>query len=113
MLSYSVVFTYLVLRILSSKYNDNKLLFRAYFPYDIDTSPNYELTVLAQFMGSAYAAAGYTAVDTFVAMLILHVCAQLMNLKDQLKRFQTYDKQDLQTKLKEIVRKHEYLNRFV
>lgn len=110
---HTVVVFYVFLRYISVKYNENKLLFRAYFPYDITVSPNYELTLLGQLVGTLYAATSYTAVDTFVAMLILHVCGQLSGIKNELSRLPTYDKKDLETRLKEIVQRHEYINRFV
>lgn len=110
---HTVVAFYVFLRYISMKYNENKLLFRAYFPYDTTVSPNYELTILGQFVAALYAATSYTAVDTFVAMLILHVCGQLSGIKNELSRLPTYDKKDLKRRLKEIVQKHEYVNRFV
>lgn len=109
---HTVVAFYVFLRYISMKYNENKLLFRAYFPYDTTVSPNYELTILGQFVAALYAATSYTAVDTFVAMLILHVCGQLSGIKNELSRLPTYDKKDLKRRLKEIVQKHEYVNRF-
>ncbi|XP_006618840.1 odorant receptor 67c-like [Apis dorsata] len=112
MMCHTVVAFYVFLRYISMKYNENKLLFRAYFPYDITVSPNYELTMLGQFVAALYAATSYTAVDTFVAMLILHVCGQLSGIKNELSRLPTYDKKDLETRLKEIVQRHEYVNRF-
>ena len=110
---HTVVAFYVFLRYISMKYNENKLLFCAYFPYDTTVSPNYELTILGQFVAALYAATSYTAVDTFVAMLILHVCGQLSGIKNELSRLPTYDKKDLKRRLKEIVQKHEYVNRFV
>lgn len=108
-----VVAFYVFLRYISIKYNENKLLFRAYFPYDTTVSPNYELTMLAQFVAALYAATSYTAVDTFVAMLILHVCGQLSGIKNELSQLPTYDKKDLEARLKGIVQRHKYINRFV
>lgn len=113
MMCHTVVAFYVFLRYISMKYNENKLFFRAYFPYDITVSPNYELTLLGQFVAALYAATSYTAVDTFVAMLILHVCGQLSGIKNELSRLPTYDKKDLETRLKEIVQRHEYVNRLV
>ncbi|KAK9309135.1 hypothetical protein QLX08_001094 [Tetragonisca angustula] len=105
-----VLVCYVILRLCSN--NQNKLLFRGYFPYNISVSPNYELTVIGQIMAATYAAAMYTSVDTFVAMLVLHVCGQLSNLKDDLRNIHLHDKTVLQTKLKKIVQKHDYINRF-
>ena len=94
--------------------NDSKLLLHGYFPYNTTISPNFELTVIAQIIVAVYAAASYSIVDTFIAMLVLHACGQLSNLKHDLRKVHSCDNlNDLQTKLKKIARKHDYINRFV
>ncbi|CAL7939524.1 unnamed protein product [Xylocopa violacea] len=113
LMCHAVVIIYVSTRYFVAKYTEKGLLFRSYFPYNTDVSPNYELTVFAQVVATFYAAGTYTAVDTFVAMLILHVCGQLSNLRDELKTLQTYDKEAFAVKLGQIVRKHDYLNRFM
>ena len=105
-----VVIAYVVLRFSTAKYTDSKLLFRAYFPYDTDASPSAELTSFAQIVAAMYAATSYTAVDTFIAMLVLHVCGQLSILKTELRDLESAGKADLQANLSKIVQKHEYLN---
>ncbi|XP_076754668.1 odorant receptor 67c-like [Xylocopa sonorina] len=109
---HTVVIIYVSTRYFVAKYAEKGLLFRSYFPYDTEVSPNYELTVFAQVVATFYAAGTYTAVDTFVAMLILHICGQLSNLRDELKTLRTYDKKTFDMKLGKIVRKHDYLNKF-
>ncbi|XP_076237967.1 odorant receptor 115 [Calliopsis andreniformis] len=111
LMCHSVVITYVILRRLTIKYNDSKLLFRGCFPYDVNSSPEYELTIFAQFAAATYAAASYTAVDTFVAMLILHVCGQLSIVKSNIRNLRYYG-EDFRKQLERIVRKHEYLNMF-
>ncbi|XP_034184609.2 odorant receptor 115 [Osmia lignaria lignaria] len=108
----TVVTAYGVLRMYSMKHTENKLFFRAYFPYDVDSTPNYQLTMFAQFLATMYAAITYTCVDTFVAMLILHICGQLSNLKEEIKKLSVQSEEDFQANLGKIVRKHQYLNRF-
>nr|XP_050847398.1 odorant receptor 13a-like [Vespula vulgaris] len=88
------------------------VLFRAYFLYDTRISPNYELTVVAQLIATFYAATSYTAVDTFVVMLVLHTCGQLSNLKRDLMNLRPRTSDEFKTKLIYIVEKHDYLNRF-
>ena len=102
-----VLICYVSLRLCSN--NENKLLFRGYFPYNTSISPNYELTVVGQIIASMYAATTYTGVDTFVTMLVLHACGQLSNLKYDLRNIHSYDKKDLQARLKKIVEKHNYI----
>lgn len=105
-----VVIAYVILRFSTAKYTDNKLLFRAYFPYDTDASPSAELTSFAQIVAALYAATSYTAVDTFIAMLVLHACGQLSILKTELRDLESAGKAHLQANLGKLVRKHEYLN---
>lgn len=106
----TVVITYVILRRISMKYDDSKFFFRGYFPYDTHVSPNFELTFCGQLMAATCATACYTSVDTFVAMLILHVCGQLLILKKDIRCLHNCKKQDLQKELGKIVRKHDYLN---
>ena len=108
-----VFICYVSLRLLSMKYDDNKLFVRGYYPYDVTISPNYELTMIGQVIAGIYGAVTFPAVDTFIAMLVLHACGQLSNLKNDLRMIHSYDKKDVRTKLKKIVQKHNYINRFV
>ncbi|XP_071555712.1 odorant receptor 13a-like [Temnothorax nylanderi] len=107
-----IVIIYVAFRYVVIRQTGRQLFFRAYFPYNMTKSPSYELTLFGQFAGTMYAATTYTAVDTFIATLVLHVCGQLSNLRRELTNLCTYTKADFQTKLGRIVRKHEYLNRF-
>ncbi|KAK9309143.1 hypothetical protein QLX08_001102 [Tetragonisca angustula] len=100
---------YVIVRLFFIKYDDNKLFVRAYYPYDTITSPNYELTMISQVIGGTYSVLIYPSVDTFIAMLVLHACGQITNLKNELKEIHPHEK----TKLKKIVRKHNYIARFV
>ncbi|KAL2716819.1 odorant receptor 13a-like [Vespula squamosa] len=108
----SVVIVYVIFRYVTTLYIGPILLFRAYFPYDTRISPNYELTVVAQLIATFYAATSYTAVDTFIAMLVLHTCGQLSNLKRDLMNLRPRTTDEFKTKLIYIVEKHDYLNRF-
>ena len=100
---------YVIVRLFFIKYDDNKLFVRAYYPYDTITSPNYELTMISQVIGGTYSVLIDPSVDTFIAMLVLHACGQITNLKNELKEIHPHEK----TKLKKIVRKHNYIARFV
>ncbi|KOX70601.1 Putative odorant receptor 13a [Melipona quadrifasciata] len=108
-----VVASYVILRLIFMQHDDNKMFIRGYYPYDTTVRPNYELTMIGQAIAGAYSASIYSSVDTFVAMLILHACGQISNLKNDLREMHSYDKVDLRTKLKKIVEKHNYINRFV
>ncbi|XP_033351087.1 odorant receptor 22c-like [Bombus vosnesenskii] len=105
-----VVLAFLPARLSNMRYNDSALFFRGYFPYNTSISPNFELTMIGQFVATVYAANTYTAIDTFVVLLIFHVCGQLSNLRDDLQKIHSYDKEDVETKLRKIIQKHEYIN---
>ena len=104
---------YGLLRLVFIKSSENKLFFLGYFPYDVTISPNFERTVFGQAIAMICATTIYSTVDTFITMLILHACGQLSNLKEDLMKIHSYDKNNLHMKLKEIVQKHDYVNRFV
>ncbi|KAF7410499.1 hypothetical protein HZH68_004880 [Vespula germanica] len=90
------------------------LLLPAYFPYETMTSPIFELTFICQIIGLVYYTTAYTAVDTFLAMLILHVCEQLSRLRNDLIYLNSNTKDhDFQMQLNYIVERHNDLNRFV
>lgn len=48
---------------------------------NIQKSPTYEITFLIQVFGGANVVIANYAIDTFVSILVLHVCAQLINLR--------------------------------
>lgn len=108
---YTLVVIYTTFRYLIIRHGGRQLLFRAYFPYNITSSPSYEFTMLGQLVATVYAANTYTAVDTFIATLILHACGQLSNLYRELTDLRADGRAEFQAKLRNIVKKHEYLNR--
>lgn len=107
-----VITVFFVFRYVVIRQSGRQFLLPAYFPYNGTSSPFYELTLFGQFIGILYAANTYTAVDTFIATIVLHVCGQLSNLRHELTDLRAYTKAEFQMKLKNIVRKHEYLNRW-
>jgi len=111
MLVYIVGMNYIMFRYFATRQTGRHLFFHGYFPYNATRSPSYELTLFGQFMGAMYAATTYTAVDTFIATLVLFICGQLSNLRRELTNLCADTKTEFQTKLRNIVRKHEYLNR--
>ncbi|XP_017795126.1 PREDICTED: odorant receptor 4-like [Habropoda laboriosa] len=85
-LTYVMVLAFLSLQIWSSMQNTSEfnvggLLIPATFPYDTNKSPNYEITWLGQFVGTVLSAICYSCFDTFVAVLVLHICGQLTVLR--------------------------------
>ncbi|XP_011632358.2 odorant receptor 13a-like [Pogonomyrmex barbatus] len=107
-----VLIAYVVFRYLQARETGHMILFRAYHPYNVTSSPFYELTLFGQFLGMIYAANSYTVVDTFVAILVLYTCGQLSNLRCKLTNLRADTTAEFQMKLRTVVRRHEYLNRF-
>nr|XP_050847372.1 odorant receptor 13a-like [Vespula vulgaris] len=110
---YALIAVYAVKRCLSMRTDGRLLFLSSYFPYETMTSPIFELTFICQVIGSVYYTTAYTTVDTFLAMLILHVCEQLSRLQNELIDLNSSTRKDFQIKLSYIVKRHEHLNRFV
>ena len=94
---------------------------RRYLVYRFDSiqkTPNYEITFILQSVGAAMAVMGNYSVDSFVSIFVLHICAQLINLRTTLKNL--IDKLDhrsissikFRKNLTAIVIRHEYLIRY-
>ncbi|XP_050587354.1 odorant receptor 4-like isoform X1 [Bombus affinis] len=107
-----VILAFVPARLSSMKNNDITLFLRGYYPYNTSISPNFELTMIAQYVAAIYAANTYTTVDTLVVLLIFHVCGQLAILRQDLRKIHSYDKKNIEMKMQKIVEKHEYINRF-
>ncbi|KOX70602.1 hypothetical protein WN51_02658 [Melipona quadrifasciata] len=113
-LCYLVTAFFVMLRFYSMQFDKtNKMFVRGYYPYDISVSPNYELTMIGQCIAGSCSTTIYSCVDTFIAMLVLHACGQISNLKNELREIRLHEKTDVQAKLKKIVEKHNYVTRFV
>nr|QHN69145.1 odorant receptor 17 [Sirex nitobei] len=95
---------------------ERQLLYQAYFPFDTDKSPNYELTCVVQTVGAVYTAMSYSGIDTLIAMLVLHLCAQFTNLQFALTNLvsevECTKRMVFREQLATIVNKHKRLNRF-
>ncbi|KAF3054574.1 Odorant receptor 077 [Nylanderia fulva] len=60
------------------------LVYRYSYPYNSQKSPNYEITFIIQLFGGVYTAIINCTVDCFVSIFLLHMCAQLINLRTTL-----------------------------
>ena len=93
------------------------MIYPAYFPFDI--RPTWRLLTVnfAQLMAGYSATLAYTTVDTFIAMLIMHICGQFAVLKKKLLRLMDNDIQsesnEFQKELALIINKHEQLNGWI
>ncbi|XP_011882873.1 PREDICTED: uncharacterized protein LOC105570356 [Vollenhovia emeryi] len=84
--SLSTVLFYLVFNFLkfyrSMHQPARSLVYRISYPYyNMQKSPNYEITFAIQLFGGISTAAVNSTVDSFVSILLLHICAQLINLR--------------------------------
>ncbi|KYN15096.1 Putative odorant receptor 13a, partial [Trachymyrmex cornetzi] len=89
-LTQTMVTIYIVLRIstiirFSPSDPDRPMLYTAYFPFDITKSPIFELVCVCQMLSAYSATVSYTGSDSFISMLVLHVCGQFENLRERLK----------------------------
>ncbi|KAL2716817.1 odorant receptor 13a-like [Vespula squamosa] len=107
-----IVFTYVTLRTLLLPYTGRILYYRAYYPYNTRIFPYFELTLIGQITAELYAANSYTAVDTFMTMLMLHVCGQFSSLRKKLSKLCCENKNNFRNDLARIVRKYGTLNRY-
>lgn len=57
---------------------------QTYYFYDINKSPQFELTYIAQAITVFLAAVTYTSVDAFLGLAILHFSGQLENFKGRI-----------------------------
>ncbi|NP_001177468.1 odorant receptor 12 [Nasonia vitripennis] len=92
------------------------LYMRSYFIYDVQKTPVYEIIWIFQFVSMGVATFTFMAVDSLFAVLMMHLCGQLINLQERLKNFtnmlgQTKTR-NFSYQLSTIVSRHEQLNRF-
>jgi len=95
---------------------------RRYLVYRFDyiqKSPNYEITCFIQTYGGICTILGNYSVDSFISILLLHICAQLINLRITLNNLidKLNNKPISPSKFKKglaaIIVRHEYLIRYV
>ncbi|XP_063978374.1 odorant receptor 4-like [Diachasmimorpha longicaudata] len=89
------------------------LFWIVWLPYDTTNRINYAVSFVLQLYSSVYAALFYFIFDSFIVMLVLHLCGQLGELQISLRHLHETDDQGItfQTKLRMIVRKHDKLVR--
>ncbi|KAK1133298.1 hypothetical protein K0M31_011114 [Melipona bicolor] len=121
-LTYFMLLAFISLQIWSNMQNASEtdlggLLHPATFPYDTNKSPNFEITWLGQFIGTVLTAICYSCFDTFLAVLVLHLCGQLTVLRVALEDLANSTKCNNYTSFHErlgiIVNRHNQLFRLV
>ncbi|KAL6266486.1 hypothetical protein P5V15_003335 [Pogonomyrmex californicus] len=89
---------------------DKLLPLQAYYFYDTDKSPQFELTFIVQALTIFLGAVAYTSVDAFFGLAVLHICGQLENFRCRLVNLVSY--KDFNSALRNNVIIHLRLIRF-
>ncbi|XP_011642368.1 uncharacterized protein LOC105430480 [Pogonomyrmex barbatus] len=89
---------------------DKLLPLQAYYFYDTDKSPQFELTFIVQALTIFLGAVAYTSVDAFFGLAVLHICGQLENFRCRLVNLVSY--KDFNSVLRNNVIIHLRLIRF-
>ncbi|XP_043503440.1 odorant receptor 13a-like [Polistes fuscatus] len=110
---YGIIVSYTAKRILSMRTLGRLTFFPSYYPIETMDSPLFEFKFIGQMIATTYYTVTYTSVDTFLVMLILHVCGQLKRLQDELVNLNIGTGREFQNKLSYIVRRHDHLNKFI
>ncbi|XP_072753949.1 odorant receptor 13a-like [Anoplolepis gracilipes] len=61
--------------------SQRSLVYSFVYPYNSQKSPNYEITFAIQLSGGICTGLINCTVDSFISILLLHICAQLINLR--------------------------------
>lgn len=51
------------------------------FPYDVQATPSYQLSMFGQFLSNIFASTSFSSADSFFVVLMLHLIGQLSILK--------------------------------
>ena len=93
------------------------LYMNADFFYNVQRTPQYEITWLFQCSSTIFAASAFSSVDAFFAVLVLHLCGQLNNLRERIrglpKKIEEQGSEPFQIMLSALVSRHDYLNKLV
>ncbi|XP_032685234.1 odorant receptor 13a-like [Odontomachus brunneus] len=121
-LTQTMLTMYIILRIstivkLQRNNSTRLMIYTAYFPFDITRSPVFELICICQILSAYSGTVIYTGSDSFISMLVLHVCGQFQNLRGRLKNLVddsggVKTTEDFRNELAQIVKRHEHLNWF-
>ena len=98
--------TFLLMQ-LSMQRQNRELPYSSYFPFDVKTSPSYEIVWMMQGLSALGATLVYSGVDGIFAVLVMHLCGQLTILADDLNELVK------QGNISYVVKRHNELNMFV
>ncbi|XP_076544625.1 odorant receptor 13a-like [Osmia lignaria lignaria] len=94
---------------------DHLAIYPGYFPYDIRKTSLCIFTNVGQAIAAYITTIAYTSIDTFIGILVIHICGQFEILKTKLERLMGdedcgRDAEQIQKELVWIVKRHEDLN---
>ncbi|RZC35674.1 7tm 6 domain containing protein [Asbolus verrucosus] len=100
--------------IVDKSFLDYRLPFLAWHPYDIKTSPQYELTYLYQVVSVTVLAVVDVSIDNLIAYLNMYVGVQFDILRDDIRNlgFDKSDSDDMNRKLIKCVHYHKAILKF-
>ncbi|RLU20945.1 ObirOr5-U22 [Ooceraea biroi] len=78
------------------------MVIQTYYIYDVAKSPQYELTIISQFISLSTIAILYIGVDNFFGLCVFHICGQLSIMRNRLK----HSHENFRTLLKNNVKYH-------
>lgn len=99
--------------------DQRKLIYHFAYPYNSRRSPNYEITYFIQILAGSYAAFINATVGSFISMLLLHISAQLINIRLLLNKLvkklakKSISSSTFMKDLTAIIVRHENLIRYV
>ncbi|RLU20799.1 ObirOr5-U59 [Ooceraea biroi] len=90
---------------------DKSLPLQTHYIYDKDKSPFFEITYVLQCIAVTLIGVMYSCTDSFLSLLVFHVCGQLVNLKERLIDLDKF--QDFRNALSYNIRDHMRLIRSI
>lgn len=92
----------------------SNLMWPSYFPFNTSRNYIFEITWICQITATMFTSLVYGTFDTFMTVLVLHLCSQLAIVRNQLKNLYNVNKHPavdifVAEKLRDIVQRHEYL----
>ncbi|RZB40986.1 7tm 6 domain containing protein [Asbolus verrucosus] len=101
--------------ILDKTSKEYRLPFWAWYPYNTETSPQYELTYLHQFIGITYLTMINVNIDTLIAALNMYIGAQFDIICDNVRHFHNHETDtsaDANKKIKHCIHHHREVLKF-
>ncbi|RZC37616.1 7tm 6 domain containing protein [Asbolus verrucosus] len=108
-LCFGWMLTWMLSPIFDKSFKQYRLPFLAWYPYNTQTSPQYELTYLHQLTGISYICMNSLTSDTLIAALNMYIGAQFDILSDDVRNFYDGVKSspaDASGKLKSCIKHH-------